>query len=94
MNIDKLIKDATDEKEGLRIDIDALGVQIGKLKQQRAALLFENELQGGSPELQKVNEKLHNARRILNAWNRRRENLAFLLDYITGNEQEGGGVNE
>ena len=92
MNIDKLIKDATDEKEGLQIDIDALGVQIGKLKQQRASLLFESELQGGGPELQKVNEKLHNARRILNAWNRRREILAFLLDYITG--QEGGGVNE
>ena len=93
MELKKIIEKAEAERTGLMLDVDALLLQIGTLKQERAALLFENGLDGNARDVQQINEQLHNARRTLNAWTRRREDLSFLVEYIKAAEQ-GGGVNE
>lgn len=85
MELKKIIEKAEAERAGLMLDVDALLLQIGTLKQERAALLFENGLDGNARDVQQINEQLHNARRTLNAWTRRREDLSFLVEYIRAN---------
>jgi hypothetical protein len=90
--MEKFLELAREEHKTLLMVIADLGKTVGELKHERASLLVENDLLGGGPELQRVNEKLHNARRVLNAWNRRRECLAFLIDYVAAATE--GGTNE
>lgn len=87
MELKKIIEKAEAERDLLMLDVDALLLKIGTLKQERAGLLFENGL-----DVQQINEQLHNARRALNAWTRRREDLAFLVEYIRAKAQ--GAENE
>lgn len=89
VDFDKLITRATAEREVLIHRIADLGATVGETKQVRASLLAENHLDGGELAIQRINEKLHNARRVLNAWNRRRENLDYMLAYIA-EDTEGG----
>ena len=89
--IEKIIKTATEEREVLLHKIAKLGAQVGELKQERARLLYENGLNTNTLEMQQLNEKLHNARRVLAAWNKRRECLDFMLAYLS---REGATTNE
>lgn len=77
-----IIETAKAEHEALLHDISVLGAAVGKMKQTRAAMLMESDLKGDSLEVMRINEKLHNARRVLNAWNQRREHLAFTIEYL------------
>ena len=70
------------ERDSLIHKVAELGAKIGDLKRERAVLLAENDLAGDSLEVMRLNEKLHNARRVLNTWNRQRENFDFLLSYL------------
>lgn len=90
--INKIIDQATAERDGLVLDVATLGATVGRLKHERAGILFDNDLSGGSVEVMAINEKLHNARRVLSAWNKRRECLDFLLDYVASITKEGGSV--
>ena len=85
--IEKIIKTATEEREALLHEIAKLGAQVGELKQERARLLLENDLDINALEVQRLNEKLHNIRRVIAAWTKRRESLDFLISYVA---QEGG----
>lgn len=77
-----ILTKATNERDLIIRRITNLGAVVGELKQERARLLMENDLNGDSPEVMKVNEKLHNARRVLSVLNRRRENLDFVMNYV------------
>lgn len=91
--IEKIIEEATEEREALLHEVAKLNATVGKLKRERAGLLLENNLTGDSLEIMRINEKLHNARRILTAWNRRRESLDFLLAYVADFQLQEGGRN-
>lgn len=80
--IENIIKTAAAERSRLVEEIACLGAQVGEIKQKRAKLLYDNDLNVNIPEVQQLNEKLHNARRVLSVWNRRRESLDFLLSYV------------
>lgn len=77
-----ILTNATNERNSILHEVTALGAIVGDLKQERARLLMENDLKGDSPEVMKINERLHNARRVLSALNRRRENLEFVMNYV------------
>ena len=87
--IEKILESATEERNTLLQEVAKMGVTVGELKRERAGLLLENDLNGGSVEVMRINEKLHNARRVLSAWNRRRENLDFLLEYVSQARGQG-----
>ena len=75
-----ILTNATNERNSILHEVTALGAIVGDLKQERARLLMD--LKGDSPEVMKINERLHNARRVLSALNRRRENLEFVMNYV------------
>lgn len=81
-DIKQIIEDATEERENLIQEVAGLGLVVGKLKDDRASMLQESDFNGDSLEVMKLNEKLHNVRRVLSAYNKRREHLDFLLSYI------------
>ncbi len=89
--IDEIILNAKSDREKLLHDIAAMGAKVGEMKQERAMLLMENELDINAQDVQRLNEKIHNARRVITAWTKRREHLDFLLAYVTG---EGRTANE
>lgn len=78
----KILDNARAERDYLIHQVADLGVEIGELKSQRAKILAESGLDGNSLEVMRLNEKLHNARRVLSVWNRQRENFDFLLSYL------------
>lgn len=88
--IEKIIEEATEEKEALLHEVAKLGATVGDLKRERARLLLENNLTGDSLDIMRINERLHNARRVLSAWNRRRESLDFLLSYVASFQLQEG----
>ncbi len=88
MPIKKILKKAETERNVLLIDIARIGREVGRLKHERAELLDENDLDGNDLAIMKINETLHNARRVLSDYNRRRECLDFMIDYI-GKEVNG-----
>lgn len=89
--IDKIILTATKEREKILQDVAKLGAEVGEMKQERAVLLMKNKLDMNAPEVQQLNEKLNNARRVIAAWTKRRECLDFLLAYVV---REGGTAND
>ena len=85
---------ASAERDQLLQDVAKMGEKIGELKRIRAGLLVQNGLNGNDPEIMATNEKLHNARRVLAAWNRRRENFDFLLNYLSEYREAGTDAEE
>ncbi len=87
------LDNAAKDREALRGDMAKLGVKVAALKAERAELLLKTELQGDSLEVQQVNVKLHNARRVMEVLRKKREHLDFLLNYFgaeeSNNEEEG-----
>lgn len=79
---DKIIEDAREERDVLLREVARIGQEVGRLRHERAGLLLENNLNGNDLGVMRINESLHNARRVLSAFNRRRECLDFMLDYI------------
>ena len=74
---------------GIRRDREKLFSAVGdidrrtvRLKTRRAEILVQNNLDGNDPELMKVNEKLHNARRCRSVMNAQREHLDFMAAYL------------
>ena len=88
MSVNEIIENATEERDVLLREGARIGQEVGRLKHERAGLLVESELDGNDLGVMKINERLHNARRVLTAYNRRRECLDFMIDYI-GKEVNG-----
>ena len=80
--IDKILENAREERDVLLREVARIGQEVGRLRHERAGLLVENDLQGNDLGVMRINETLHNARRVLSAYNRRRECLDFMIDYI------------
>ncbi len=79
---------AIQERESLRRELAKLGSWVATLKAERAEYLLQTGLKGDSLEVQQVNEKLHNARRIMEVWRKKREHLDFLINYFGAEEQD------
>ncbi len=82
------LDNAIQERELLRFEIAKLTSQVVALKAERAEYLLKTELKGDSLEVQQVNEKLHNARRILEVWRRKREHFDFMINYFGSEERD------
>lgn len=84
----KIIGKAKAERDSLLSQVTAIKREVVRLRRERAELLVGNELNGNDLAVMRINETLHNARRVLSVFNRRSECLDFMIDYI---EKEGNG---
>ncbi len=86
MTITDILKKAKTEREKAFNQVMELDTQTAALKAKRAEILINNDMDGNTPELMKVNEKLHNLRRCRSVVNGQREKLDFMIQYL---ETEG-----